>query len=1315
MKRNLIFFTLLAVCLQIGAITVETASFTDFVFGSTEDTAYDDWYHRVVEGLASAGYNQYAPWNTMTNGFGNFESANSTQRSNWGVVVNHFYAQEFSEAQDAIDYYEFPYEVVQFNDTDTGRTYYMLREFLNMDYFDDNNLPDQPQMHQHGSFDYGWGLYVFNPDSDNPINVNVVHPLDDFIVVPVTALAFQIWDARHLMINAAGREVLWTNVPPYWNSKSLSDPSRNLNHVFNVTYQAGCDEIRNTFNRREFSAQIHSYDYTHTGYNHLQITAGGWDYDYPGLPIRDISGNNLDLINSSPYVIHPANIIGIHDDITISNHYSVLYGLHGLNYYLGDEIIPVSNNINLPGATDNRQVQYTTSGWNDYDVSSPFFHIELEELPTIYPQTMNYYRWLYGFDAVSGLWDRNDLFTRTLEFYTPWLYHMEEALNHWVEFDDGVPPTDPSSLIAPSTSYNNIVLEWERSYSYDFKTYEILIATEPIDMDNPNYVVIDRSTISTLAGQAFTRATVTGLNPNTHYYFRIRALDYNDNYSEVSNQATRFTGVATITNLSAYGRDGYVDISWLAQYQSGNLGFQVLRAISGTDDYDVIDSWETNSNLEGSTQTNVFYSIVDNSAENGVVYDYKVASVDQMNFSHNHIFVASASAQPIYSLTFQNGSGTISDTVEFGVNPFATDGYNNNFDIVKSSNPGGEYIYAMSYHSNWSTAVRSIQRDIYGFYDHDQDLKTWTLRLSSNQTGQPISISISDNYARNSEKLYLRCTTTGAMVDLTEEPLVIEVSNTNYRYFTLYWGNLLPSVNIASMSNSFRQANEVLNFGWSYNFSLLINSLDLYLSNGTDSLHIESNLAPTTTSYSWTVPNNINMQNASLVVRTNLLDGYPMDHYSQYKLGIVPSTHSYTTEAGWHLKANPFVSPSLPASIVFGNESLLYSYNSTEEEYELASTFNYGTGYSVYVPTDHEIGTTGTIRNLQYDIPLNQGWNLIPNIFMGETKIADLRVIHNSLIFTFMEALQYDMIDRGIFGIENDAYALTSKLRTDESFWIYAHVDGILLRVTPFHVNPDYDDFPVNWQVAISARQDGHLRDEIVVGSASNTTDEYDKLFDLPKPPAKPGHLLNFYIDPDPAAHDYDRLHSEFKAELDSENDDSRYWDFVLELEEPLQPIYFSKSSFNLPDNYRVVLISDDIYLVLSEDEFQINPNSTIMTGQIKVTNMNVTSVDEETPSASVKLGNYPNPFFSGVSRQKSPGTRISFFLPQKEKVKLEIFNIKGQRVVTLLDDSMESGDHFVQWSGTDNQNKTVASGVYFYRLSVGKDEAYNRKMLLLK
>ncbi len=95
-----------------------------------------------------------------------------------------------------------------------------------------------------------------------------------------------------------------------------------------------------------------------------------------------------------------------------------------------------------------------------------------------------------------------------------------------------------------------------------------------------------------------------------------------------------------------------------------------------------------------------------------------------------------------------------------------------------------------------------------------------------------------------------------------------------------------------------------------------------------------------------------------------------------------------------------------------------------------------------------------------------------------------------------------------------------------------------------------------------------------------------------------------------------------------------------------------------------------------------------------------------ELPVTHYELRNFPNPF--------NPETMIKFSILEDSKTSLSVYNIKGQLVRTLIDEDLEKGKHNVIWFGKDNNDKSVSSGVYFYKLKVHKIEAV-KKCLLLK
>jgi hypothetical protein len=104
-----------------------------------------------------------------------------------------------------------------------------------------------------------------------------------------------------------------------------------------------------------------------------------------------------------------------------------------------------------------------------------------------------------------------------------------------------------------------------------------------------------------------------------------------------------------------------------------------------------------------------------------------------------------------------------------------------------------------------------------------------------------------------------------------------------------------------------------------------------------------------------------------------------------------------------------------------------------------------------------------------------------------------------------------------------------------------------------------------------------------------------------------------------------------------------------------------------------------------------------------------VTGIEGETPDVPDRFfisQNYPNPF--------NPFTTLSYGLPTDSEVRIDIFNVLGQRVVTLVDEYQTAGFKSVIWNGQDSGGDKVSSGVYFYTIEAG-DFHDSKKMLLIK
>jgi len=139
--------------------------------------------------------------------------------------------------------------------------------------------------------------------------------------------------------------------------------------------------------------------------------------------------------------------------------------------------------------------------------------------------------------------------------------------------------------------------------------------------------------------------------------------------------------------------------------------------------------------------------------------------------------------------------------------------------------------------------------------------------------------------------------------------------------------------------------------------------------------------------------------------------------------------------------------------------------------------------------------------------------------------------------------------------------------------------------------------------------------------------------------------------------------------------------------------------------NLPAFLAGQDVWVAF----VNVNSNTTrVELDQIKITNPAVVADGDEilllVPTAL--NSNYPNPF--------NPTTNISFSMQREGHVVLDVYNIKGQKVNTLVNEIRSAGHHSVVWNGKDTSGRDVSSGVYFYRMSAGNYEDV-KKMILLK
>lgn len=1304
-KLYLAFFILLCV-VSSNAIITETGSLRDFLYGQDSTFVYDNFVSHISEGIADPGYNYYAPFDPQTSGFGTYVMPSSNQLSTWASLSNYFVTQNWAYAEYVIVVNNLPYQIVEFHDTDYDRTYYMLRETLNYGYFD-ANLDSDPDDDVTGSFDRGWGLYIFNPQATNPIIVTVPCPKDNFISPVIGYNSFTKWDAAFLMIAGAGREVRWNSSQSYhyYNSLSISDPSRAGSHPFNECYLDFAAYITQEYGRPPFSAQMHSYDWgdRHQGLADTQISAG-YNSRNANLPIWDHSNNGQDLLHWSDEIIFPANTFGIHRQVDRNDYYSIFNQNHPL-YYNNNPDTPVNTDIGLNCYRDNVQMNYTNEGTNDYDIIDPFFHILIDELPDAYEQTEANYKWFYGYDAVTDKFVKENIYTMTENYYNYWIERIAENIDTFINIENPSPsPEVPDNFRVVAENRYGITLSWDPISDHNFKTYEILYSTEPIS--NNNYEIYNSNDNDQLADQKTNQVIMYSLSNNTEYFFQLRAVDYSGNSSstsEISGHLSQYS----IPSYYVFKDSNGIGIKWTANSENDIFYFEILKREFGSLEWQVAsDSIYADSTIPNTIYDYIWY---DEDIQLGDYYEYKLAVYDINGTPYLWDTVLSYHYSEILSLNVLSTTNPDVSTVSFGVNKRATDYYDRYIDSTSSQN--GAYLYACFYEKNYHRNMQSLSKNIYGYIDLTQDYIELTLRIKTYYTNQPITISLNEdiNTDRYSRKVWLK-TPDNIYYDLAVQDCIFTFPDTENHDFTLYYGNMNPTITLGeNLLGKIYHPRETLNLQWSSHISHILGNYNLNLISATDSLNITNILNTQVHSFPWTIPATTRIEDAKFVINSIADDGQALRYESKSSIAILPSELTYEFEQGWQLVSHVWEDYAPSANVLFGPENYLVELIEGDI-YEPTLSYSFGKGYWVHIPEAIESTNSGDIYNDQVNTVIHPGWNLLGNPYPTEISLSSLTFNVGNTALTLSDMITYNYISRGIYTHGENGYELSNKVSGMGGFLLYSNIgeySDVSLTYAPYGPYIALDLLPLNWTSQIIAEANGD-KDNIVLGISDYATDYADQNLDFRKAPHKPYEGVDIYLNyHSPNELLYPNKQQDIKAYVGE--DEVKEWSFLVNARS-LDPVTLSFNSSDFPNGslYTALEFNGNNFPFDPEHDFEFTP---FEVGEyqfkLKVANYPLDNEEGEVAPLAAYFNVYPNPF--------NPETTIAFTLKQAGKVELAVYNLKGQKVKTLCNDVLSAGNKTFVWKGKNNQGKQTASGIYFIKMNAAGQKSQIRKIMLMK
>lgn len=252
---------------------------------------------------------------------------------------------------------------------------------------------------------------------------------------------------------------------------------------------------------------------------------------------------------------------------------------------------------------------------------------------------------------------------------------------------------------------------------------------------------------------------------------------------------------------------------------------------------------------------------------------------------------------------------------------------------------------------------------------------------------------------------------------------------------------------------------------------------------------------------------------------------------------------------------------------------------------------------------------------------------------------------------------------------------------------------------------------PGEWLVQISGSAGTALDLENWAGVRNEALEAFDK-FELAEPPVI-GHFLRVQF-PKP---DWNQPARGFSTDIRPAGSNEQVWEFDVQtnLPETLVKVDFSFLG-DFPANAEVFVVDEGLKIA---QNLRANSSYSFKSGKQGVQKKLKLIVGGAefasaaagevplTPAEFALLQNYPNPF--------NPETSIRYNLPAASPVKLEIFDVLGRKVRTLVNGEQKAaGYHSILWNGRDDSGRQVASGVYIYRI-VSNKQSLSRKMILMK
>jgi len=379
------------------------------------------------------------------------------------------------------------------------------------------------------------------------------------------------------------------------------------------------------------------------------------------------------------------------------------------------------------------------------------------------------------------------------------------------------------------------------------------------------------------------------------------------------------------------------------------------------------------------------------------------------------------------------------------------------------------------------------------------------------------------------------------------------------------------------------------------------------------------------------------------------------------------------------------------------------------------SSFDPGKAFFLNIKNQNKIIDTGPGKTVDlsrpYAIELQEGWNLIGNPFNFDIPQSQLILKSGKSILLWTCDRKWDTL--GTTGNEMihpwKGYAFYNAIPSETLlFYPEKHLLDSVITFQPFKDN----SAKFRWKIQIIVKCGEAIDSLNYVGVFNEAADGYDAN-DFPEPPA----IGNFVMLNIPH-NNWDENSNTYTIDIQSVSNKGNLWNFNVLTNIPKSEVKLEFIGVNLvTDSFNVQLIDRDLKIAKKIDDSQIysflSGNEIISKRQFRLIVGNDDFISNNNDDISVipdeyyLSQNFPNPF--------NPSTSIYYNLTEMTTVNIQIYNILGQVVKTLVDDELKiAGTHVLIWDGTDTNNIPVTSGLYLCKMKC-KNFEKTRKLILLK